>query len=167
VYALCLGRDAKNPAMMDATLSHADLGLAPRVLAAVLSQLDKNVKMTLWAFELSSDGIRDLTTTIKATTPLRIREHPDHGPFVENLVKTEITTPSKLSTMMKTMWKALSRSQDTSHIVLIASVGKEGGAQTKLQFVKLAGQDKPPGLGKQVSIGGGGGVSSSRSYAML
>ena len=52
--------------------------------------------MTLSFLEMSQqDGLRDLLGASKRG-PLRIREHPETGPFVESLTQLEIKTPARL-----------------------------------------------------------------------
>jgi hypothetical protein len=51
----------------------------------------------LSCLELSQDrGLRDLLAT-KAGSELRMREHPDDGPFVENLTWLDIRTVGRLA----------------------------------------------------------------------
>lgn len=91
----------------DPTLqTHSDLGLVPRLFASALAEHvthTNSFALSLSALEISAvDGLQDLLQDFKAPAPgpLRIREHPIHGPFVEHLTVAEVPTVAKLQEVL-------------------------------------------------------------------
>ena len=109
----------------DPTLqTHPDLGLIPRLLASALAE-HVSVTLSLSALEISAlDGLHDLLQDPKAPAagPLRIREHPAHGPFVEHLTITEVPTTGKLQQVLVAVAAARRRTGAAGHILLTAYI---------------------------------------------
>lgn len=91
----------------DPTLqTHSDLGLIPRLFARALAEhvaYTNSFMLSLSALEISAvDGLHDLLQDPKAPAPgpLRIREHPVQGPFVEHLTVAEVPTAAKLQEVL-------------------------------------------------------------------
>lgn len=109
----------------DPTLqAHSELGLIPRLLASALAE-HVSVTVSLSALEISAlDGLHDLLQDPKAPAPgpLRIREHPAHGPFVEHLTITEVPTIAKLQHVLVAVAAARRRTGATGHVLLTAYI---------------------------------------------
>ena len=92
-------------------------GLVPRVFVDICNRLltdsdvcaDALVSVTISFVEIYNEKIRDLLCPIVQDgggADLKVREHPQHGPYVENLSKVEVITPSDVTALLSS---ALSR----------------------------------------------------------
>jgi len=115
----------------DRTLqTHPDLGLAPRILAKMLSEQKANAagfSLSISALEISVvGGLQDLLLDLNAPTigPLRIREHPDDGPYVEHLTIEAIPTVARLQQVLVALTSSRRRAGGSpgSHMLLTAYI---------------------------------------------
>lgn len=88
-YSL-LGRHPGLP--LDSALAEAT-GLAARVFLDILhaAAADGDTKATLSILEVHNEKINDLLAAAGAGRDLRMREHPDSGPYVEGLTKLPVS----------------------------------------------------------------------------
>lgn len=108
---------------------HSQLGLIPRLLASALAEhvaSTHSATLSVSALEISAlDGLHDLLQDPKAPAagPLRIREHPAHGPFVEHLTVTEIPAIAKLQQVLVAVAAARRRVGGAGgHVLLTAYI---------------------------------------------
>ncbi len=147
------GSDA---ALQDPSVQHPDLGLLPRLLAKALTPREDNgspsIQVSLSVLKISAeDALYDLLHDGKTPQPgpLRIREHPTHGPFVEHLTTTEIPTLGALHQLLKHLAATRRRAHGgggghvlaTVYVKRIARTGAVVGT-SRLHVVELAGVEK-------------------------
>ncbi|CAH8447958.1 unnamed protein product [Schistosoma turkestanicum] len=77
--------------------SEEDPGLIPRICEALLSYMKvnqnvhTNYELKISFTEIYNEKIRDLLSNTNEQSSLRIREHPEDGPYVEGLTKATLT----------------------------------------------------------------------------
>lgn len=84
-------------------------GLIPRVFTALVTSLqarnesDQDTRMTLSFLEIYNEKIRDLLSDADTFTNdnLRVREHPQAGPYVEGLTKVIVTSVADLLRLLQ------------------------------------------------------------------
>lgn len=150
--------------------SASDLGLVPRIASHIFelaSQQQANgaeVCVEVSFLEIYNERVRCLLNPSKQssadgsedTHPLRVREHPVHGPYVEGLAKLVVTSKeqflnlmndgNKLRTTAATLMNATSSRSHALFQVAVTQKLVKGSVQTttksKMNLVDLAGSER-------------------------
>ncbi|CAI2725027.1 unnamed protein product [Schistosoma spindalis] len=86
--------------------SEDDPGLIPRICEALLNHIKVNqnvhtkYELKISFVEIYNEKIHDLLNNTKEHSSMRIREHPDDGPYVEGLTKATLTDVKTLRTVI-------------------------------------------------------------------
>ncbi|CAH8451300.1 unnamed protein product [Schistosoma mattheei] len=86
--------------------SEDDPGLIPRICEALLNHIKVNqnvhrkYELKISFVEIYNEKIHDLLNNTKEQSSMRIREHPDDGPYVEGLTKATLTDVKTLRTVI-------------------------------------------------------------------
>uniref|UniRef100_A0A3Q0KNE5 Putative erythrocyte membrane protein n=1 Tax=Schistosoma mansoni TaxID=6183 RepID=A0A3Q0KNE5_SCHMA len=86
--------------------SEEDPGLIPRICEALLNHIKVNqnvhtkYELKISFVEIYNEKIHDLLNSTKEQSSLRIREHPDDGPYVEGLMKATLTDVETLRSII-------------------------------------------------------------------
>lgn len=136
-----------------------EMGLIPRICIILFKQTMPNVtyRIELSYLEIYSETIRDLLNKDIMPDKLRVRSHPEYGPFVENLSQHAIDSPKALMKFIEKGNKertvaatALNDTSSRSHAVLIihfTQIIKESEdtireITSRINLVDLAGSEK-------------------------
>lgn len=93
--------DTATGGLLSSTLISEEAGLIPRIISRIweeftrLDGADDDIVMTLSAVEIYNEKLRDMLSpqgvnSFSANNKLKVREHPHHGPYIENLSRRKI-----------------------------------------------------------------------------
>jgi hypothetical protein len=76
-----------------------EAGLVPRIISMIIIGLGARIggesKVTITFLEIHNERVRDLLRVAEEDTPLRVREHPAVGTYVEGLTKVEVCSAAE------------------------------------------------------------------------
>lgn len=141
------------------SLEHS--GITPRFCRQLFSRIAKlnpgtSVSVDVSYFEVYNEKIHDLLAVLANRTPLKVREHPECGPYVVDLSVHSVKTYEELhewmlignknrATAATAMNEKSSRSHSIFSIVLCLSEGLNDGdssRRSKVSLIDLAGSER-------------------------
>ncbi|CAB1112382.1 unnamed protein product [Ectocarpus sp. CCAP 1310/34] len=168
-------------------------GLVPRVCFSLLNRLEEantdtsrhepgtsSVGVSVQFIEIYNDRIRDLLHPGADSSALRVREHPQTGPYVDNLVPVKVESWSQLRQLLALGTSARSEADtpeniksSRGHAILTMEVNTRTGL-SRVQMVDLAGSEREVvansrssdgRTGRERGAGGGGGGGDGRTVS--
>ncbi|CAM9625553.1 unnamed protein product, partial [Ectocarpus sp. 8 AP-2014] len=168
-------------------------GLVPRVCFSLLNRLEEantdipqqepgtsSVGVSVQFIEIYNDRIRDLLHPGADSSALRVREHPQTGPYVDNLVPVQVESWSQLRQLLALGTSARSEADtpeniksSRGHAILTMEVNTPTGL-SRVQMVDLAGSEREVvansrssdgRTGRERGAGGGGGSVDGRTVS--
>ncbi|CAH8575065.1 unnamed protein product [Dicrocoelium dendriticum] len=140
-------------------------GLLPRICNALLEHVQNNsspetkCEQLISILEIYNEKVRDLLIDpceMEDKVPLRVREHPDTGPYIEGLTQVPITSPATIDSIIargianrKTAENDVHQRSSRSHVIctiFYTEVKSDSGFSrqftSKLSLIDLAGSEK-------------------------
>ncbi|CBJ29449.1 conserved unknown protein [Ectocarpus siliculosus] len=168
-------------------------GLVPRVCFSLLNRLEEantdilkqepgtsSVGVSVQFIEIYNDRIRDLLHAGADSSALRVREHPQTGPYVDNLVPVKVESWSQLRQLLALGTSARSEADtpeniksSRGHAILTMEVNTPTGP-SRVQMVDLAGSEREVvansrssdgRTGRERGAGGSGGSVDGRTVS--
>ncbi|CAM9143392.1 unnamed protein product [Laminaria digitata] len=151
-------------------------GLVPRVCFHLLRRLHEtstgapthdpgtsSVGLSVQFIEIYNDKIRDLLHPGADSSAFRVREHPNTGPYVDNLVPVQVESWSQLRQLLVLGCSARTEADtpensksSRGHAILTLEVGTPAGL-SRVQMVDLAGSEREMSTRGRGGSGNGGG----------